>query len=99
MNTPAHHIISKADPSHVPAAFTAGAGSTTLVFWGLHVSDICMILSTLCTVAGLALQFWLAMNRIRKLEKKQDAHIEVTAAVAGAVRVLDKNQKDQGNGG
>lgn len=97
--TPLHHLVAKAaDPSHTPAAFTVGAGGVTVAFWGLHVSDICMILSTGCTAAGLLLQFWLAMGRISRLERKQDAHVQVTAAVAEAVRVVDKNQKEQTNG-
>lgn len=89
----AHHISRMADTSQ-PVVFTAGAGTATALFWGLHVSDVCMILSTLATVCGLLLQFWLAMGRIRRLEHRQDAHIRVTESVAQAVRVVDKNQKD-----
>lgn len=87
-----HHLERFADNS--PAA-TVTAGAATAVFWGLHVSDICMILSTFATVCGLALQFYLATTRIRRLEHRQDQHIKVTGAVAEAVRVVDKNQKDQ----
>lgn len=86
------HIIRIADNS---PAVTVGAGAATVIGWGLHVSDICMILSTLATICGLCLQFYLAMGRIRRLEHRQDSHIEVTKAVAQAVRVVDKNQKDQ----
>lgn len=92
-----HSVQRFADTSQ-PAVFTAGAGATTVVFWGLHVSDICMILSTLATLSGLFLQIYLAMARIRRLERRQDEHIKVTGAVAEAVRVVDKNQKDQGHG-
>ena len=93
MLTPHLRAIVDTDGSHTPAAFTAGAGGVTVVFWGLHVADICMILSTLCTAGGLALQIWLAMGRIRKLEERQSQHIAVTEAVAQAVRVVNKNQK------
>lgn len=84
-----HHITHTSD-----ASLTLVAGSTTLVFWGLHVSDICMILSTLATLCGLGMQIYLAMRRISRLERRQDAHIEVTKAVSEAVRVVDKNQKE-----
>lgn len=89
----AHHISKFSDGSQ-PAVYTVGAGTATALFWGLHVSDICMILSTLATICGLALQFWLAMGRIRRLEQRQANHVDVTRAVAEAVRTVDKNQKD-----
>lgn len=92
------HHLSRFSETSQPAVYTASAGTVTAVFWGLHVSDICMILSTLATLCGLALQFYLAMGRIRRLERRQETHIEVTKAVAGAVRVVDKKQKEQANG-
>lgn len=72
------HILRAAENS---PAITLGAGATTAVFWGLHVSEICMILSTLATVCGLGLQVFLAFHRIRRLEKGSAASIKVISAL------------------
>lgn len=61
------------------AGVTYTAGVTTAVFWGLKVSDICMILSTLATVLGVCLQIFLAVRRVRVLEEKQRAAEERVA--------------------
>lgn len=59
-----------------PTVTYAGAGST-LVFWGLHISDIAAIISTLCAVIGVGLQIYVVFRRNRHkqwlnaAEKKQ----------------------------
>lgn len=72
------HIIRAAGNA---APVTYGGAATTAVFWGLHVSDICMIVSTLVTLCAFALQLYLAMHRLRRLERAQDA----TKLAVGAV--------------
>lgn len=73
------HIIKAAENS--PVVTYTGAGVTVL-FWGLHLSDVCMILSTLATLCGVALQVVLALHRIRRIERQQDATKLVVGAVA-----------------
>lgn len=59
-----------------PTVTYTGAGST-LVFWGLHISDIAAIISTLCAVIGVGLQIYVVFRRNRHkqwlsaAEKKQ----------------------------
>lgn len=77
------HVLKLAD--NAPAA-TITAGAATVTFWGLHVADICVVLSTVATILGLLLQFYLAMHRIRRLERGQDAQRVVTKAVTKTVR-------------
>lgn len=74
-------------------ALTYTAGASTVVFWGLHLSDIAVILSALATIFGVALQFYVAMHRIRVLERgavvqerRTDAVESRTGDVANAVQ-------------
>lgn len=46
-------------------AFTYTSAGGTLVFWGLHISDIAAIISTMCAIAGVSLQFYMAFRRRR----------------------------------
>lgn len=85
-----HHIDTVATGAQY-ATYTATA--STVVFWGLHISDIAVIVSSLASVSGVGLQIFLAVHRLRRLERRQDAHIQVTKAVSGAVRALDKEVK------
>lgn len=80
-----HHLSRAAENS--PAITYASAGATA-VFWGLHVSDICMILSTLATLCGVGLQIFLALHRIRRLEQQQRATNLVVGAVTDSQRVV-----------
>lgn len=72
------HIIKAAENA---APVTYGGATATAVFWGLHVSDICMIVSTLVTLCGFGLQMFIALHRLRRLERAQDA----TKLAVGAV--------------
>lgn len=47
---------------------TLSATATTFAFWGLHVSDIAVMLSALASVCGVGLQFYVTLRRLRKLE-------------------------------
>lgn len=72
-----------------PAA-TYGAAAGSVVFWGLQVNEICAIVSTLIAFIGLGLQFWLAMHRIRKLERAQGVTAKVVSGVSIAQREVAK---------
>lgn len=63
-----HHIIRVADGG--PAVTYAATGATVL-FWGLHVSDIAVMVSALASLLGVSLQFYLAMHRIGRLERAE----------------------------
>lgn len=54
-----------------PGITYAGAGST-LVFWGLHLSDIAAIVSTLCAVIGVGLQIYVVFRRNRRKQWHHD---------------------------
>lgn len=70
---------------NAPSITYTGAGSS-IVLWGLHVSDIGVIVSCIVAVLGLALQYYVAFRRIRILEHGQAASNTVTAAMAEAQR-------------
>lgn len=70
---------------------TIGGSVSATVFWGLHISDIAVIVSALAAVMGVLLQFYVAMRRIHLLEAemvkarvKSDKNA-ATAAAAGVV--------------
>lgn len=80
------------DSLHNAATVTTFAGtSATVLFWGLHVSDIAVIMSAMASVCGVGLQFYLAIRRIRRLERAEVANVKVTSAMAESHRAL--NQK------
>lgn len=79
MNTHINPVL-----DHAPTATYAAAGST-FVLWGLHLSDIAVILSALATMAGVALQFYVALHRIRMLEKAQV--VQAAASVVNSARI------------
>lgn len=70
---------------------TIGSSVSATVFWGLHISDLAVIVSALAAVMGVALQFYVAMRRIHLLEaeivkaKVQSSKNAATAAAAGIV--------------
>lgn len=70
---------------------TIGGSVSATVFWGLHISDIAVIVSALAAVMGVLLQFYVAMRRIHLLEaemvkaKVKSDKNAAAAAVAGLV--------------
>lgn len=89
----AHGNVAQTAMDAAPAA-TYTAGGTTLVLWGLHISDIAVIVSTLATVFGVALQFYVALHRIRTLEKAQVAQTENSAANTSRIEAVETRQAD-----
>ncbi len=69
----AHHIIQAAYKG--PVVTYAGTTATVL-FWGLHVSDLAVIISALASLLGVALQFYVAMHRINRLERASQLSIK-----------------------
>lgn len=57
------HFIKAAE--HVAPVVTVGGSASTLVFWGLHVNELCAIISTAVAVMGLCLQGYLAWRKHR----------------------------------
>lgn len=62
----AYHYLN----SHSASAVTNGSFLVTLASWSAHLPVIIMTISAIATVAGVALQFWLAIGRQRELEKR-----------------------------
>lgn len=58
MNTETH--------GHLAPLLTYIGGGSAVLFWGLHVSDICAIVGATCSVIGVALQI---LARRRKGDK------------------------------
>lgn len=81
--------------SNSAPAVTYGGASAAVMFWGLHLSDIAVIMSAFASVCGVGLQFYVALHRIRRLEKASDANVVVTTAVAESVRVLNETKGDK----
>lgn len=54
MDQPQHLAIKTVE--HVANAGAYGGAAATLGFWGLHVSDVCAIVSTVVAVLGFGLQ-------------------------------------------
>lgn len=100
-----HHAAN--DMMNQASAVTYGGTATAFAFWGLHISDIAVIVSTLASVMGVVLQFYVTFKRIQTIEKqaavaevKADvAHVAVTA-LAQANRTtaakVDKLESDAG---
>jgi hypothetical protein len=61
--TPQH--VAEQLTNHAQLVTYAGTGAT-LVFWGLHVNEICAIVSTVVAVIGLGLQLYSAWQRRRR---------------------------------
>lgn len=86
------HLIPTTANTHAPL-LTYGATGSTVLLWGLHLSDIAVILSAMASVCGVVLQFYIAIHRIRRLERQQDAGKKVASALAEGIRVLDKTKE------
>lgn len=82
---PHHPLVKLAE--NAPGV-TYGGATASIALWGLHISEICVIVSTLVSVLGLALQIWLATYRIRRLERGH-SHTEAVKAIAKSHRALD----------
>jgi hypothetical protein len=50
---------------NAPAMTYTGTGAS-IMLWNLHVSEVCVIISTTVSVLGFALQVYLAWRRTRR---------------------------------
>ncbi len=72
---------------------TLGGSVSATVFWGLHISDVAVIVSALAAVLGVVLQFYIALRRIRLLETemgKAKAKAVTAGLVASAAAVASR---------
>lgn len=69
---------------------TYSSAAASVAFWGMHVNEICAVVSTLIALIGLGLQFYLVMHRLRRVERVQSATVQVVSAVAGSQREVAK---------
>lgn len=92
----AQHAIDAAS-SNAPA-ITYGGASAAVMFWGLHISDIAVILSAFASICGVFLQGYVAIHRIRRLERQAEHSKRVTTALAEGVRVLDETKQPKNYG-
>lgn len=94
------HLLKVAE--NAPGATYTATGATVL-FWGLHVSDVAVLLSAIASIAGVVLQFYLALHRLRRLERDQDASRRVVSALAESGRAtaakVEKQETNSGNSG
>lgn len=52
-------------------AITYTGGGSAFVLWGLHLSDIGVLISMAATLAGVFLQVYVTMHKMRMLERDQ----------------------------
>jgi len=62
-------IHSKAAEAVGQGIITYPAAGTSIMLWGLHVSELAAIVSAAAAVVGLVLQFYVARQRLRILRK------------------------------
>lgn len=55
-----------------PTLMTLGGTASSFAFWGLHLSDIGVIVSSLASVCGVGLQFYVAMSRAKAAKRQQE---------------------------
>lgn len=84
LHSPIQKIVQAATDNGLPV--TLGGSISATVFWGLHISDLAVIVSALAAVIGVFLQFYVAMRRIHILEQDLAAARLVATAQAAAMR-------------
>lgn len=80
-----------------PLGVTLTGSCGAFVFWGLHVSDIAVLLSAAAAVLGVVLQFYVAMRRLHVIEQDLQmarlvagAGAEATRVVSGQIKAVEK---------
>lgn len=53
------------------SVLTYGAAATTVTLWGLHLSDLAIIVSASATVIGVACQIWVAVTKVRLMKRSE----------------------------
>lgn len=53
------------------SGLTYTAAGVTGVFWGLHISDIAVIVSAMAAVVGVGFQIWVAITKVRLMKRSE----------------------------
>lgn len=70
------------------AVITHGGLVATLASVTLHFNELAILFSSVASLAGVVLQFWLAFGKLKRLEEKQtaqDVASKINSARVGAV--------------
>lgn len=92
MNAQIQAAVQAAQDNAPTITYTA-AGSTA-VMWGLHLSDIGVIVSAFATVLGVILQFYVTVHKIRMLERDQRENNRLALIAAGRGIAADIKSAD-----
>lgn len=76
------HTVVTAAQDNAPAITYTGGGSA-LVLWGLHLSDIGVLVSAVATLAGVFLQVYVTMHKMQMLERNQKESERLALIAAG----------------
>lgn len=74
---------------HAAPAATYTSATATVLFWGLHVSDLAVILSAFATLCSVGLQFYVVFSKINRLEKAVAKTDKVAAVTNAKVESLE----------
>lgn len=64
------HLDKAGDHMNAINAVTYGSAASTIVIWGLRLSDIAAIVSACVAIAGLGVQIWVARNRVQLMRQR-----------------------------
>lgn len=85
----AHHAMLNSAPT-----VTFAGGTSAILFWGLHVSDIAVICSSLATILGVVLQFYMVLHRMRIMEQQQVAQSITSAGNRAKMEAVEQRVGD-----
>ena len=84
-----------------PQVLTYSSTGATVLFWGLHATDIAVIMSAFASICGVLLQFYIVMHRVNRLEKsaiivenRAAREVIAAAAIAESSRAVAKKAVD-----
>jgi hypothetical protein len=49
---------------------TFGSAASSIVIWGLHLSDVAAIVSACVAIAGLGIQIWVARTKVQLMKRR-----------------------------
>jgi hypothetical protein len=53
------------------STITYASGTATVLFWGLHLSDVAVIVSATASILGVSLQIWVAVTKVRLMKRSE----------------------------
>lgn len=57
------------------SALTYTSAAATVTIWGLHLSDVAIIVSACATLIGVACQVWVSVTRVRMMKRSERRHL------------------------